>query len=176
MRSPESFPPSIGAEGKLQRESDSHFRENDKRPARFGIVASRFNEPITKALVDGALKAFRRHGIKRSAVDLVWVPGAFELAGAALKMARTRRYRAIVALGCILAGETPQFEFLAHAAFSGLVLAGLLSGVPVTCGVITAKRWKQAVERSRGNGLNRGGEAADAAWEMAEKRMASRER
>jgi len=137
------------------------------RSPRFGIVASRFNGPITKALVDGALKVFQRHGVKRAAVDLVWVPGCFELAGAALKMARSRRYRAIVALGCILAGETPQFEFLAHATFSGLTMAGLLSGVPVTSGVITAKRWKQAVERSRGNRLNRGGEAADAAWEMA---------
>ena len=166
MRSPESFP--------RKRESDSHFRENDKRSPRFGIVASRFNEPITKALVEGALKAFQRHGIKRSGVDLMWVPGAFELAGAALKMARTRRYLAVVALGCILAGETPQFEFLAHATFSGLAMAGLLSGVPVTSGVITAKRWKQAVERSRGNGFNRGGEAADAAWEMAGKGMASR--
>lgn len=145
-----------------------------KRRFRFGIVASRFNGPITQSLVDGAAKAFRRHGVKPSAVDLVWVPGAFELAGAALKMARSRRYRAVVALGCILAGETPQFEFLAQATFSGLAMAGLLGGVPVTAGVITARRWKQAVERSRGNGLNRGSEAADAAWEMAHKGMASR--
>lgn len=137
------------------------------RSRHFGIVASRFNRPITNSLVEGALKAFGRHGVKSGAVDLVWVPGAFELPAAALRLARTGRYRAIVALGCILAGETPQFEFLANAAYSGLAMAGLLSGVPVTCGVITARRWKQAVERSRESGLNRGGEAADAAWEMA---------
>ena len=85
-------------------------------------------------------------------------------------MARTHRYRAIVALGCILAGETPQFEYLANATYSGLAMAALLSGVPMTCGVITAKRWKHAQERARVNGLNRGGEAADVALEMANKR------
>ncbi|MBI3616212.1 MAG: 6,7-dimethyl-8-ribityllumazine synthase [Candidatus Omnitrophica bacterium] len=143
------------------------MRSPHKSRPRFGIVAGRFNDPITKSLVAGAMKAFQRHGVKRAAVDLIWVPGAFELPVAALKMARSRRYRAIVAVGCILAGETPQFEFLSNAVFQGLTTAGLLTGVPVACGVITAKRWKHAVERAGLRGLNRGGEAAEAAWEMA---------
>ena len=137
---------------------------------RFGIVASRFNGQITKSLVAGALKVFQKHGVPRRAVDLVWVPGAFELPVAALRMARSRRYRAIVAVGCILAGETPQFEFLSNATFQGLATAGLLTGVPVACGVITARRWEHALVRSKANGLNRGAEAADVAWEMAHAR------
>ena len=134
---------------------------------RFGIVASRFNEAITKSLVQGGLAALRSRGVAKSAVTVVWVPGAFELPLAALKMAQTKKYQAIVALGCILKGETSQNRHLAAATYQGLVMAGLITGVPVTCGVITAEKWKQALERSKVNGLNRGGEAAEVAWEMA---------
>ena len=135
----------------------------------YGIVASRFNREITQALLHGALRSFQSHRIPRARIDLVWVPGAFELPVAALRMARSKRYQAIVAVGCILAGETPQFTFLAQAAYHGLVLAGILSGVPVTCGVITARRRAQARERAQESGLNRGFEAAEAAWEMAQR-------
>ena len=134
---------------------------------RFGIVASRFNSRITRRLVDGALKEFSGRKVPRAKIDLVWVPGAFELAVAALRMGRSGRYRAIVALGCILAGETPQFAYLSQATFEGLALAGVLSGVPVACGVVTARRYAHALARSRPNGLNRGQEAAQAALEMA---------
>ncbi len=134
---------------------------------RFGIVASRFNSDITRRLVDGALKGFRGRKVPRAKIDVVWVPGAFELSVAALRMAKSGRYQAIVALGCILAGETPQFSYLSQAVTQGLALAGVLSAVPVTCGVITARRHAHALARSRPNGLNRGREAAQAALEMA---------
>lgn len=136
-------------------------------PPRYGIVVSRFNREITEALLQGALSAFHRRGVLPTQVDVLWVPGAFELPVAALKMAKSKRYQGIVALGCILAGETPQFEYLSHATYQGLALAGVTAGVPVTSGVITAKTWKQALERSRKKGLNRGAEAASAALEMA---------
>jgi 6,7-dimethyl-8-ribityllumazine synthase len=100
-------------------------------------------------------------------VEVVRVPGAFELPHRAMKMAASGRYRAVVAVGCILAGDTPHHRYLSQAAISGLALAGVLSGVPVTCGVITAQSWSKAMERSRPKGLNRGREAAKAAWEMS---------
>jgi len=134
--------------------------------ARFCIVASRFNREITEALLKGSLEVFRAHRIPRSAVDLVWVPGAFELPVAALRMALSGRYRAIVAVGCILAGETPQFAYLSQAAYQGLSLAGVLSGIPVTSGVVTARRREHARARAKHKGLNRGREAAEAALEM----------
>lgn len=130
---------------------------------RFGIVASRFNEEITRRLVKGALDRLGRS----AKVDVVWVPGAFELSYAAVTLARSGKYKAIVALGCILEGETPHHRYLSQAAMSGLVLAGVLTGVPVTCGVVTAGSWKLAMERSQPKGLNRGREAAEAALELS---------
>ena len=135
----------------------------------FGIVASRFNQEVTDRLVEGAVSFFQRKGIARSSVRVVRVPGAFELPGAALRLARSGRYRAIVAVGCILKGETPQYRYLSQATLQGLMLAGLLSGVPVTSGVITASSWKLALARAQRKGLNRGREAAEAAWEMAKR-------
>lgn len=135
--------------------------------SRFGIVASRFNREVTLRLVEGALGFFRQRRVPRSRVDVVYVPGAFELPGAAMRLAGTGRYRAIVAVGCILQGETPHHRYLSQAALSGLVMAGVLSGVPVTCGVVMAQSWKAAMARARRRGLNRGREAARAAWELA---------
>ncbi len=135
--------------------------------ARFGVVASRFNLKIVQRLLQGALAAFQSRGVKASGVEVVWVPGAFELPAAALRMARSRRYRAVVAVGCILQGETPHFAFLSQAALQGLALASVLGGVPVTSGLITARSFRHAWERSKPRGLNRGREAAEAACEMA---------
>ncbi|MCM8794847.1 MAG: 6,7-dimethyl-8-ribityllumazine synthase [Candidatus Omnitrophica bacterium] len=132
-------------------------------PSRYGIVASRFHHEITKNLVTGALDAFRSKGISPKAVDVIWVPGAFELPVAAYAMARRKRYKAVVALGCILQGQTPQYAFISQAAYQGLALASVLSGVPVTSGVITARQWSHARARARLKGLNRGREAALAA-------------
>ncbi len=138
------------------------------RGMRIGIVASRFNRQITERLIAGALDFFARQGLARSRVDLVRVPGAFELPVAALRLARTGRYRAVVAVGCILQGETPHHRYLATATLEGLMLAAVLTGVPVTCGVITAQSWRLALQRSQPRGLNRGREAARSAWEMAQ--------
>lgn len=134
--------------------------------SRFGIVASRFNREITDRLVEGALGFFRERKVPAAHVDVVRVPGAFELPMAALRLARSGRYRAVVALGCILKGETPQYAYLSQATLQGLMLAGVLTGVPVTSGVVTAQSWSMAKARSAGR-LNRGREAAEAAWEMA---------
>ena len=136
-------------------------------PTRYGIVAARFNRPITQRLVDGALGFFRSKKFPLSRVDLRWVPGSFEIPSAVLAMARGGRYRALIGVGCILQGETPQFAVLSEAATQGLLIAGLLAGVPVTCGIVTAPSWDLALKRSAQRGLNRGREAAESAWEMA---------
>ena len=134
--------------------------------SRFGIVASRFNPEITDRLLQGALGLFRQKGIARTQVRVVRVPGAFELAGAAARMAGSGRYKAIVVLGCILEGETPHYRYLSQSTLTGVMMAGILTGVPVTCGVITVRDWKLALDRSQPKGLNRGREAAKAAWEL----------
>lgn len=139
-----------------------------RKSTRYGIVASRFNEEITQRLLEGTLRFLHAQKVPRKQVDIRWVNGSFELPLAALKMAQSKRYRLVTAVGCIVEGETPHFRYLSQATISGLMLAGLLSGVPVTCGVITVRNWKQALERSRGNGTNRGREAASAAWHLAE--------
>jgi len=116
--------------------------------------------------VRGALGFFREKKMPPAQVKVVWVPGAFELAGAAARMARSGRYQAIVAVGCILEGETSHHRTLSQATVSGVMMAGVLTGVPVTCGVITAQSWKLALARSQPKGLNRGREAARAAWAL----------
>jgi len=112
---------------------------------------------------------FRAKGVPPARLAVVRVPGAFELAGAAARMARTGRYRAIVAVGCILQGETPHHRYLSQATLTGVMIAGVLTGVPVTCGVITCSGWNKALERAQRRGLNRGREAARAAWELTQR-------
>jgi 6,7-dimethyl-8-ribityllumazine synthase len=130
-------------------------------------VAGRFNEPITKRLVAGALRVFAAAGFDDDAVEVHWVPGSFELAQAASHLARTRRYAGIVCVGCVIKGETPHFDFVAGEAAAGIQRVALESGVPATFGVITALTEEQALERSGGKVANRGAEAAEAAIEMA---------
>lgn len=133
---------------------------------RFGLVASRFNREITQLLLQGALSALKKRHCPVRRIDLLWVPGAFELPVAALRMARSRRYQAVVAVGCIIEGETPHWKYLSQATLQGLALASVLSGVPVTCGVVTARRWEEARARAKEKGLNRGRDAAEAAWNL----------
>ena len=135
--------------------------------ARFAVVAARFNEPITKRLLDGALRAFAAAGVGESAVDVHWVPGAFELPQAAAHLARTGRYAGLVCVGCVIRGETPHFDFIAGQAAAGIQRVALDTGVPATFGVITALTEAQAWERAGGAVGNRGTEAAEAALEMA---------
>jgi 6,7-dimethyl-8-ribityllumazine synthase len=134
----------------------------------FAIVAARFNEPITKRLVDGALAALSSHGPQAGAVEVYWVPGSFELPQAAAHLAATGRYAAIVCLGVVIRGQTPHFEHVAREAAAGIREVGLRTGVPVTFGVITALTEDQAWDRAGGAVGNRGEEAAEAAFEMAQ--------
>jgi len=141
-------------------------RARSRPGVRFAIVAARFNEPITKRLVDGALRALEAAGAAARDIEIHWVPGAFELPHAALCLARTRRFSAIVCLGCVIRGQTPHFDFVAGQAAAGIQRVGLDTGVPATFGVITALTEAQAWERAGGNVANRGTEAAEAAIEM----------
>ncbi len=133
---------------------------------RFAIVAARFNEPIVTRLVEGARQVFHMAKVPASAVELHWVPGSFELPQAALHLAATRRYAAIVCVGVVIRGETPHFEYVAREAAAGIRHVALTTGVPATFGVITTYTEEQAWARAGGK-VNRGEEAAAAALEMA---------
>jgi len=129
-------------------------------------VAARFNERVTKRLLSGALRALSSAGLPDEAVEVLWVPGSFELPQAADGLARTGRYDAIVCVGCVIKGETPHFDFVAGQAAAGIQRVALDTGVPATFGVITALTEEQAWARAGGAVGNRGQEAADAALEM----------
>ena len=126
------------------------------------IVVSRFNGELTGPLLAGALEEVERCGVPRELVTVMPVPGAFELPLAAMALAKTRRYAAIVALGCVIRGETPHFDFVAGEAASGLQLAAVETGVPVAFGVLTVENAEQAQAR-----LDKGAEAVRSALEMA---------
>jgi 6,7-dimethyl-8-ribityllumazine synthase len=133
-----------------------------------GIVVSRFNGDVSSRLLDGALAALEEAGVARDAIDVMPVPGAFELPLGAMTLARTRRYACVVALGCVIRGDTPHFEYVAGEAASGLQLAALETGIPVSFGVLTCDNRKQAEARAGGSHGNKGGEAARAGLEMAD--------
>ena len=150
------------------RAPSSHRRARPRPGLRFAVVAGRFNEAITKRLLDGALHALDAAGVAEKDVEVHWVPGAFELPQAALHLARTRRFAAIVCVGCVIRGQTPHFDFVAGQAAAGIQRVGLDTGVPTTFGVVTALTEAQAWERAGGDIGNRGAEAAQAALEMVE--------
>jgi 6,7-dimethyl-8-ribityllumazine synthase len=137
------------------------------RGERFAVVAARFNEPISKKLLDGAVSALASHGVSGEAAEVHWVPGSFELPQAALALARTGRFAGIVCVGVVIKGATPHFDYVCGAAAQGILRVGLDTGVPTTFGVITALTEEQAWERAGGAVGNRGEEAALAALEMA---------
>jgi 6,7-dimethyl-8-ribityllumazine synthase len=139
-----------------------------RRRLRFAIIAARFNERITKRLVDGALGTLTSHGGRDADVEVHWVPGSFELPQAAALLAATGRYAALVCLGVVIRGQTPHFEHVAREAASGIRQVALMTGVPAAFGVITALNEEQAWDRAGGEVGNRGEEAAEAALEMAE--------
>jgi 6,7-dimethyl-8-ribityllumazine synthase len=133
-----------------------------------GIVVGRFNGEITSRLLDGAIEALGEAGVSTERIDVMPVPGAFEIPLGAMALAKTRRYSCIVALACIIRGDTPHFEYIAAEAASGVQLAGLDTGVPVAFGVLTCDNRRQAEERSGGAQGNKGAEAARTALEMAD--------
>jgi len=135
---------------------------------RFAVVAGRFNETISKKLLDGAVAALAGHGVAGDAVEVHWVPGSFELPQAAQALAATGRYAAIICVGVVIKGATPHFNYVSGAAVHGIGQAALATGVPMSFGVITALSEEQAWDRAGGAVANRGEEAALAALEMAD--------
>ena len=135
---------------------------------RFAVVASRFNEHITQKLVDGAMDALLRHGAVYEDVDVVWVPGAWELPAVARVLLASERYHALIALGAVVRGDTPHFDFVAGEASRGLAQAGADFEVPIGFGVLTTDDMAQAEARAGGAHGNKGWDAALAALEMAD--------
>lgn len=134
---------------------------------RFGIVVSRFNEFITSRLLSGALDALRRHGAGDDDIEVAWVPGAFEIPLAALKMAESGRFDAVIALGAVIRGQTPHFDYVCSETAKGVAAVSLRTGVPAAFGVLTTDTIEQAVERAGAKSGNKGWEAAMTAVEMA---------
>jgi 6,7-dimethyl-8-ribityllumazine synthase len=133
----------------------------------FGIVVSRWNDFITKALLEGALDALKRHGGDEAGVTVVWVPGSFEIPVAAKTMAQSGKFDAIIALGCVIRGATTHYDHIAGGVTSGLNSVALESGLPVAFGVLTVESIEQAIERAGSKAGNKGAEAALVAVEMA---------
>jgi 6,7-dimethyl-8-ribityllumazine synthase len=138
------------------------------RGRRFAVVASRFNESVTRKLVDGALDALVRHGAGFDDIDIVWVPGAWELPLAVRRALMTERYDAVIALGAVIRGETPHFEYVSAEAIRGIADAAAQADIPVTLGVLTCDTSEQAEARAGGDHGNKGWDAAVAAIEMAD--------
>jgi 6,7-dimethyl-8-ribityllumazine synthase len=135
---------------------------------RFAIVSSRFNEHVTERLVAGARACLREHGVAEDAVDFVSVPGAWELPFAARAAAHTGRYDAVIAIGCVIRGETPHFDYIAGSAAEGLARVSFDADVPVAFGVLTTDTEDQALARAGGRSGNKGWDAAAVALEMAD--------
>ena len=134
---------------------------------RFAIVASRFNEFITSKLLEGALDMLRRHGAAEDAVDVAWVPGAFEIPLAAKKFAASGKYDAVICVGAVIRGAISHYDYVCNEVSKGVAQAGLSTGVPVIFGVVTTENIEQAVERAGTKAGNKGADGAMAAMEMA---------
>jgi 6,7-dimethyl-8-ribityllumazine synthase len=137
------------------------------RDLRFAIVAARFNDFVVEPLIRGALDALRRHGVADKQIDIVRVPGAFDIPIVARKLALAHRYEALVALGCVIRGQTPHFDYVAGECAGGIARVALESGVPIAFGVLTTDTAEQAVDRAGGKSGNKGADAALVALEMA---------
>jgi 6,7-dimethyl-8-ribityllumazine synthase len=138
----------------------------DGRGRRVAIVVSRFNRSVTGGLLDGALQALRENGVADDAIDVLHVPGAFEITLAAAEAARTGRYAAVVCLGAVVRGETPHFEFIAREVSRGVSEAACRHRVPMAFGVLTTETVEQALARAGAGHGNKGYEAAVVALEM----------
>ena len=134
----------------------------------FCIVVSRFNDLVSRRLLDGALDCLKRHGGEEEKVDVVWVPGSFEIPAVAARAAESKRYQAIICLGAVIRGDTPHFDYIASEAAKGVAQVSLSSGVPTIFGVVTTDNLEQALERAGSKSGNKGWEAALFAMEMAD--------
>ena len=142
--------------------------ELQARGLKFAIIVSRFNDFITGKLLDGAVDALIRHGAKEEDVDVVKVPGAFEIPLAAKKVAEKGAYNAVICLGTVIRGATPHFDYVAAEVSKGIAAASLDTGVPIAFGVLTTDTIEQAVERAGTKSGNKGFDAAVTAIEMAQ--------
>ncbi len=138
------------------------------RDYRFGLVVSRFNEFISGHLLSGALDCLKRHEADEEKIEIIWVPGAFEIPLAAKKAVLSKRYDAVICLGAVIRGSTPHFDYVASEVAKGVAHVGLESGTPVIFGVITSDTLEQAIERAGSKAGNKGWQAAAAAIEMAD--------
>ncbi len=134
---------------------------------KFAIVISRFNEFISSNLLEGCNDTLTRHGVQDSSIDVVWVPGAFEIPVVALKLAKSKKYDAVICLGTVIRGSTPHFEFVASEVAKGVAKISLDTAIPCIFGVITADTLEQAIERAGTKDGNKGRDAALSAIEMA---------
>jgi 6,7-dimethyl-8-ribityllumazine synthase len=138
----------------------------DARGKIFGITISRFNEFITHKLLEGALDCLKRHGAEDDKITIAWVPGSFEIPYAAQKMAKSKKFDAVIALGSVIRGQTPHFDYIANEVAKGIAKISLDTGVPTIFGVITADTLEQAIERAGTKAGNKGWDAALSAIEM----------
>jgi 6,7-dimethyl-8-ribityllumazine synthase len=134
---------------------------------KYGIVVSRFNEFISNKLLGGALDALGRHGVTEQEITVAWTPGAFEIPLVAQKMAASKKFDAVIALGAVIRGGTPHFDYVANEVSKGVAHVSLATGVPVLFGVLTTDTIEQAIERAGTKAGNKGYDAAVAAIEMA---------
>jgi 6,7-dimethyl-8-ribityllumazine synthase len=135
---------------------------------KFGLVVSRFNEFISSKLLAGALDCFQRHDVNEKDLTVAWVPGSFEIPVAALSMAQSKKYDAIICLGAVIRGATPHFEYISAEVTKGVAQINLQTGIPTIYGVITADTLEQAIERAGTKAGNKGWDAAMSGMEMAE--------
>lgn len=134
---------------------------------RFAVVVARFNEVVTKLLLEGALETFRKYSVKEEDVDVIWVPGSFEIGVVAQRLGKSGRYHAVLCIGAVIRGDTTHYDAVANSAASGVLSAGINSGVPCIFGVLTCEDMDQALNRAGGKAGNKGAEAALTAIEMA---------
>ena len=134
---------------------------------KFGIVVSRFNELVSRGLLEGALDCLKRHGATEASIDIVWTPGSFEIPLVAKKLAVSKKYDAIVCLGAVIRGATTHFEYVASEVAKGIAKVSLDTGIPVIFGVLTCDNLEQALERAGAKPGNKGFNAAMSAIELA---------
>lgn len=134
---------------------------------KYAVAVSRFNDLVTKELLEGCIDTLKRHGAKDSEIEVSWVPGSFEIPQVAMRLAKSKKFDAVICLGTIIRGATPHFDFIASEVAKGIAQVSLSTGIPVIFGVITADTIEQAIERSGTKEGNKGKDAAISAIEMA---------
>lgn len=149
------------------KKSSGTVRTLSGKNLRIAIVVSRFNEEITKRLLAGAERTLVERGVLRKDTNTVWVPGTFEIPVVLQKLARQKKFDALIALGAVIRGETPHFEYVAGEAARGIMQVSLQEGIPIAFGVLTTNTVRQALDRAGGRHGNKGEEAALVAIEMA---------